>query len=76
LLLNRNPAKRLGSGPTASLEIKNHEFFADIEWEKVCNREYPVMAPKVKNLTTNAKAVATFFNELEESETRFREYQS
>jgi classical protein kinase C alpha type len=74
LLLNRNPAKRLGSGPTASLEIKNHEFFADIDWDKVHKREYPVMQPKVKNLTTNAKAVQQFFSELEESETRFRDY--
>jgi hypothetical protein len=47
----------LGSGPGAAQEIKNHEFFGDIDWDKISKREYPVMAPKVKNLTTNAKAV-------------------
>ena len=43
LLLNRNPAKRLGSGPLGSKEIKQHEFFADIDWDKVAKKGYEVM---------------------------------
>jgi len=74
LLLNRNPAKRLGSNSGAE-EIKKHEFFESIDWDKVHRREYTVLQPKVKQLSTNQKAVANFFTELEESEARFKEYQ-
>lgn len=74
LLLNRNPAKRLGSNSEDASEIKAHEFFADIDWTKIANREYPVMPTKVKQLTANPKSVATFYSELEESEQRFRQY--
>jgi serine/threonine protein kinase len=35
LLLNRNPSKRLGAGPTDAEEVKEHEFFADINWEEI-----------------------------------------
>jgi thioesterase domain-containing protein len=41
----------------------------------VAKKGYEVMAPKVKNLTMNPKAVQTFYQELEESEARFKEYQ-
>jgi serine/threonine protein kinase len=34
-LLNRNPIKRLGSGPGDAQEIKDHPFFADIDWDKL-----------------------------------------
>jgi serine/threonine protein kinase len=57
LLLNRNPAKRLGSNCADASDIKSHEFFAEIDWERVDKRDYPVMAPKVKNLGANPKAV-------------------
>jgi protein-serine/threonine kinase len=55
--LNRNPAKRLGSNSADASEIKAHEFFAEIEWDKVERREYPVMVPKVKSYTANPKSV-------------------
>jgi len=51
LLLEKNPAKRLGApayGGASS--IKNHPFFSDIEWDKVLKKEYPApIKPKVKN---------------------------
>lgn len=75
LLLNRNPAKRLGSINGAD-DIKKHDFFADVDWDKIARREYTVLQPKVKQLTTNQKAVQNFFAELEESEQRFRDYQA
>lgn len=57
LLLNRNPAKRLGSNQADASEIKAHEFFDGIDWEKVEKREYHVMIPKVKQHTANPKSV-------------------
>lgn len=75
LLLNRNPAKRLGSNSADASEIKAHEFFEGINWEMVEKREYPVMVPKVKQHTTNPKSVQGFFQELAESEQRFSDYQ-
>ena len=38
-LLTRDPAKRLGSGPTGALEIKRHPFFKSINWAKLEKRE-------------------------------------
>jgi len=32
-LLNRNPSNRLGSGEHGADEIKNHPFFAALDWE-------------------------------------------
>lgn len=34
-LLQRNPQKRLCSGPTGSVEIQSHAFFESIDWKKV-----------------------------------------
>ena len=34
-LLNRNPSKRLGAGQDGADEIKRHQFFIDIDWDKV-----------------------------------------
>eukprot|EP00871_Galdieria_phlegrea_P003089 jgi/Galph1/3781/GphlegSOOS_G2387.1 len=40
-LLQREPAKRLGSGPRAGEEIKCHPFFRPIDFEKLYRRELP-----------------------------------
>jgi len=32
-LLNRNPSKRLGSGPGGANDIKKHIFFKDMDWQ-------------------------------------------
>ena len=34
-LLDVNQDTRLGSGPTGDNEIKNHPFFAGIDWDKL-----------------------------------------
>jgi len=31
-LLERNPNKRLGAGPSGAEEIKNHSFFRGYDW--------------------------------------------
>lgn len=38
-LFKRNPVNRLGSGPGAGQEIKEHAFFASVDFEKLANRE-------------------------------------
>ena len=37
-LLNKNPVERLGAGPTDAEEIKSHEWFEDIDWNKIENK--------------------------------------
>lgn len=46
-LLKKNPEKRIGS-TTDSAELKAHEFFADINWEKVLNKEILPPIPALK----------------------------
>lgn len=38
-LFKRNPANRLGAGPTGSEEIKSHPFFAAINWDRLYSKE-------------------------------------
>jgi len=42
-LLEKDPEKRLGSGPGATQEIKDHPWFQDVEWEAYLKKE--VKAP-------------------------------
>lgn len=47
-LLKRNVTHRLGAGPTDSEEIKEHPFFADIDWERCKGRQLePPFKPKL-----------------------------
>ena len=39
MLLQRDPSKRLGSGPLDAEEIKTHPFFASLDWDKVYRKE-------------------------------------
>lgn len=49
-LLEREPDKRLGSGPTDAEEIQNHAFFKDLSWDDVYHKRYkPAFLPKVEN---------------------------
>jgi hypothetical protein len=51
-LLNRNPNKRLGSGPADADEIKIHKFFqkANINWDDAYKRKLPVPPVEVKKI--------------------------
>lgn len=42
-LLERDPKRRLGSGPSDFEELKAHPFFASIEWDKLFRKEIEPM---------------------------------
>lgn len=49
-LLEKDPTLRLGYGERDALDIKEHPFFKDIDWEKIRNKEVkPFFVPKIKN---------------------------
>ncbi|KAG3153359.1 hypothetical protein PI124_g17501 [Phytophthora idaei] len=45
LLLTKDPEKRRGCGPDGVEEIKQHPFFAEIDWEKLLRMEMEVPRP-------------------------------
>lgn len=55
-LLQKDPSKRLGNGPTGSNDIKQHKWFKGINWRKLELREVtPKFLPAVsgKHCTAN-----------------------
>ena len=57
-LLNRDPEKRLGNG--GAQEIKNHPFFASIDWKKLNAKK---IQPPFKPSVDSAVDVSNFDNE-------------
>lgn len=49
-LLQRNPAKRLGSGKGDAEEIKAHPYFKDVNWRNVEEKKIkmPILTRKTK----------------------------
>ncbi|EEB09032.1 AGC/AKT protein kinase Gad8 [Schizosaccharomyces japonicus yFS275] len=61
-LLERSPEKRLGSGGAA--EIKNHPFFADIDWKKlVAKKLQPPFKPHVESESDTSNFDSQFTSE-------------
>ncbi len=49
-LLQREPPKRLGYGPTGSDDVMRHPFFKPLKWSKLLKREMPSpFRPSVQN---------------------------
>ncbi|KAJ1983686.1 Serine/threonine kinase [Dimargaris verticillata] len=51
-LLNRDPARRLGGGPTDAEEVKQHAFFRKIDWVAIAAKKIsPPYVPQFKSRT-------------------------
>lgn len=48
--MNRNPYKRLGAGKRDADEIKDHPFFAPLNWSEAMKRTLKVPKPYIKKL--------------------------
>ena len=57
-LLVKDPAKRLGTGPTGEADMKKHPFFSGIDWDKIDTRgvEPPFKPAKGKSVAANFDA--------------------
>ncbi|XP_055854774.1 protein kinase C, eye isozyme [Episyrphus balteatus] len=64
--LTKKPENRLGSGSTARYDIRTHNFFKDVDWDKVNGRELePPFVPKIKH----RKDISNFDKEFTEEKT-------
>ncbi len=59
LLLNRNPQKRLGAMRDAE-EVKEHEFFASINWDTVASKQCEVLPPTIRAIKPDSKSIRQF----------------
>lgn len=49
-LLQKDPTKRLGSGPRGACNVKGHLFFKDVNWDDVLNKRVPSpFKPRVRD---------------------------
>ncbi|KAJ1650619.1 hypothetical protein IWQ61_008626 [Dispira simplex] len=63
-LLDRNPQARLGAGPSGSRDVKAHPFFADVNWERLYNKqETPPYNPGVTGIFDLRHIDPSFSNE-------------
>jgi serine/threonine protein kinase len=64
-LLRRDPAKRLGSGPSGVQEIMDHPFFASIDFDKLLKREVePPFKPVVSSEADTGNVANIFTREM------------
>ncbi|KMT17414.1 hypothetical protein BVRB_2g038690 [Beta vulgaris subsp. vulgaris] len=59
-LLQKDPSKRLGSGPNGENEIRSHRWFKCINWKKLENRE---IQPSFKPVVGGKECVANISDE-------------
>jgi serine/threonine protein kinase len=63
-LLIREPEKRLGCGPTDALEVMQHPFFADINWDDIYNKRVkPTYIPQLRDATDTSNFDEEFTKE-------------
>lgn len=60
-LLNRDPSKRLGSGPRGNKEIMEHPFFTNINWQMLYERKLePPFKPQTTGPGTDLPDISNF----------------
>lgn len=63
--LDRNPARRLGSGPEGSKNIKEHPFFSGLDWDALLAQEVtPPYKPEVTDGKMDTSNVAKVFRNM------------
>lgn len=55
--------KRLGAGVRDAEEIKEHEFFADIDWDEVYQRRIILPKPEPRDIKTPEIPLCQIFND-------------
>jgi serine/threonine protein kinase len=75
LLLNRNPGKRLGSGPGDAEDIKKHAWFNDIDWSVIINRQAKVLPPRIRPVMSNPLSIRQFLEDEKEAKARFADFE-
>ena len=64
-LLERDPRRRLGGGPSDATEVQKHPFFAGMDWEKLYKKQYkPPFKPKVESETDTSNFDPCFTEEM------------
>lgn len=62
-LLTKDPTRRLGSGPADADDIKVHEFFSPINWDKLMKGEVtPPWRPKINGILDTSQFDKEFTN--------------
>ena len=63
-LLERDPTKRLGNGPTEYEEIKLHPFFQGLDWKQLLLKSIPMeWKPDIKDITDTSQFDPQFTEE-------------
>lgn len=55
-MLDRDPETRIGSGKDDSFEIRQHPFFADMDWQKLVDLK--LEAPYIPDINTKNETLA------------------
>jgi len=61
-LLSKNPLRRLGAGSRDAEEIKEHPFFAGIDWDKVLERRLTPPKPLPRQIIHMNIPMETIFD--------------
>lgn len=70
-LLVRDPALRLGSGPHDFEDVKSHEFFHGLDWEKVLSKGYTIPKPESNKKFFGTISLTEIFGDIDPNKNTF-----